>query len=38
MAEHDTTVIPVLDDRERPAGVITVDDVLEILLPTRWGQ
>ena len=38
MAEHDTTVIPVLDERERPAGIVTVDDVLEILLPTRWGS
>ena len=38
MAEHDTTVVPVVDDRERPVGIITVDDVLEILLPARWAD
>jgi CBS domain-containing protein len=37
MAQHDTTVIPVIDKRQRPAGVITADDVLELLLPARWS-
>jgi Mg/Co/Ni transporter MgtE len=38
MAEHDTTLIPVLDEHDRPAGIVSADDVLELLLPTRWGQ
>jgi CBS domain-containing protein len=33
MTDYDLTVVPVLDDRERPIGVITVDDVLELILP-----
>src|SRR5215475_2016961 len=32
MTDYDLTVIPVLDDAERPIGVITVDDVLEMLI------
>lgn len=38
MAQHDTTVVPVIDKRARPAGVITVDDVLELLLPAHWAH
>ena len=38
MAEHDTTLIPVLDEHDRPAGIVSADDVLELLLPTRWGR
>ena len=33
MTDYDLTVVPVLDDDERPIGVITVDDILELLLP-----
>ncbi len=33
MTDYDLTVVPVLDDQERPIGVITVDDVLEIVIP-----
>ncbi len=33
MTDYDLTVVPVLDDEERPIGVITVDDILELLLP-----
>jgi Mg/Co/Ni transporter MgtE len=33
MTDYDLTVVPVLDDEERPIGVVTVDDVLELLLP-----
>lgn len=33
MTDYDLTVIPVLDDEERPIGVMTVDDILELLLP-----
>lgn len=36
MADQDSAVIAVVDDRERPLGVVTVDDVLELLLPARW--
>jgi CBS domain-containing protein len=33
MTDYDLTVVPVLDMQERPIGVITVDDVLELLVP-----
>jgi CBS domain-containing protein len=33
MTDFDLTVVPVLDEGERPVGVITVDDVLELILP-----
>jgi CBS domain-containing protein len=33
MTDYDLTVVPVVDEQERPIGVITVDDVLELLLP-----
>ncbi len=33
MTDYDLTVVPVLDDDERPIGIITVDDVLELVAP-----
>ena len=33
MTDYDLTVLPVLDSEERPIGVITVDDVLELIIP-----
>jgi Mg/Co/Ni transporter MgtE len=35
---YDLTVVPVLDDEERPIGVVTVDDILELLLQPRGGR
>ena len=29
---------PVMDEQHRMVGVITVDDVLETLLPTGWRR
>ncbi len=33
MTDYDLTVVPVVDDEERPIGIITVDDVLELIAP-----
>ena len=33
MTDYDLTVVPVVDEAERPIGVITVDDVLELIIP-----
>ena len=33
MTDYDLTIVPVLDDDERPIGIITVDDVLELIAP-----
>lgn len=33
MTDYDLTIVPVVDDEERPIGIITVDDVLELIAP-----
>ena len=33
MTDYDLTVVPVVDEDERPIGIITVDDVLELIAP-----
>jgi CBS domain-containing protein len=38
MTDFDLTVVPVVDEDERVLGVITVDDVLEIVLPRGWRR
>jgi CBS domain-containing protein len=36
MTDYNLIAMPVLDGDGRPAGVIAVDDVLELLLPEEW--
>ena len=36
MTDYDLTVVAVTDEQERLVGVITVDDVLELVLPRGW--
>jgi CBS domain-containing protein len=38
MADYNLTAAPVVDARERILGVVTVDDVLEVMLPTGWRR
>jgi Mg/Co/Ni transporter MgtE len=38
MTDFDLTVVPVVDEEDRPLGVVTVDDVLELLLPRGWRR
>ena len=38
MTDYDLTVVPVVDEEERLLGVITVDDVLELVLPKNWRR
>jgi CBS domain-containing protein len=38
MTDFDLTVVPVVDEEQRVLGVITVDDVLEIVLPRGWRR
>ena len=38
MTDYDLTVVAVVDEHERLLGVITVDDVLELVLPTGWRR
>ncbi len=36
MADYNLTAIPVVDEHEQMVGVVTVDDVLEAMLPRGW--
>jgi hypothetical protein len=38
MTDFNLTVAPVMDEEHHMVGVITVDDVLEMLLPTGWRR
>jgi Mg/Co/Ni transporter MgtE len=36
MTDFNLVALPVVDEQDRMVGVITVDDVLELMLPTGW--
>ena len=38
MADYNLTSIPVVDESKRMLGVVTVDDVLEQMLPRGWRK
>jgi hypothetical protein len=38
MADYNLTSIPVVDEQKRMLGVVTVDDVLEAMLPRGWRR
>jgi Mg/Co/Ni transporter MgtE len=38
MADYNLTAIPVADERGQMLGVVTVDDVLEAMLPRGWRR
>jgi CBS domain-containing protein len=38
MTDFDLTVVGVVDDERRLQGVVTVDDVLELVLPQSWRR
>jgi Mg/Co/Ni transporter MgtE len=38
MTDYNLVMLPVLDDDERLVGVVTVDDVLELTLPSGWRR
>ena len=38
MTDYNLVMLPVLDDEERLVGVVTVDDVLELTLPSGWRR
>jgi Mg/Co/Ni transporter MgtE len=38
MTDYNLVMLPVIDDDERLVGVVTVDDVLELTLPSGWRR
>jgi len=38
MSDYNLTSAPVVDEQERMIGMVTVDDVLEVMLPKGWRR
>jgi CBS domain-containing protein len=38
MADYDLTVAAVVDQHHRPLGIVTVDDLLELMIPGDWRR
>ncbi|MFD7290534.1 magnesium transporter MgtE N-terminal domain-containing protein [Streptomyces sp. NPDC059863] len=38
MTDYNLLTVPVVDDEDRILGVITVDDVLEVIIPSDWRR
>ncbi|MFI5272937.1 MAG: magnesium transporter [Ktedonobacterales bacterium] len=38
MADHDLLALPVVDDEGRMLGIVTVDDAIDVILPTAWKK
>jgi CBS domain-containing protein len=38
MTDYNLTTLPVVDEHDRMVGIITVDDVLEEMLPSGWRR
>lgn len=38
IAKYNLIALPVLDDDEKMKGIITVDDAIDIILPTAWKK
>lgn len=38
MTDFDLTIVPVVDEEDRVLGIVTVDDVLELVLPEGWRR
>jgi Mg/Co/Ni transporter MgtE len=38
MTDYNLTTLPVVDEHQRMVGLITVDDVLEQMLPSGWRR
>jgi Mg/Co/Ni transporter MgtE len=38
MTDYDLTIVGVTDEEQRLQGVVTVDDVLELVLPRGWRR
>jgi len=36
LASYDLVSVPVVDEKHRLVGVVTIDDVLDYLLPDDW--
>jgi CBS domain-containing protein len=38
MTDFDLTIVPVVDEEDQVLGIVTVDDILELVLPEGWRR
>ncbi len=38
VAKYDILAIPVIDDKKRIKGIVTIDDALDVIIPTKWKK
>ena len=38
IAKYNLMAVPVLDAQDHLAGIVTVDDAIDIILPTAWKK
>lgn len=38
VAKYDILAVPVVDDKKRIKGIVTIDDALDVIIPTKWKK
>jgi Mg/Co/Ni transporter MgtE len=38
IADEDLVALPVIDDNDLLLGIVTVDDAIDVILPTAWKK
>jgi CBS domain-containing protein len=38
MTDYNLVSLPVVDGDDRPIGIVSVDDILELMLPDDWRR
>jgi magnesium transporter len=38
MAKYDLLSVPVVDKEDKLKGVVTIDDIIDLVVPARWKQ
>ena len=38
IADEDLVALPVVDDENKMLGIVTVDDAIDVILPTAWKK
>jgi len=38
VSKYDILAVPVVDDKRRIKGIVTIDDALDVIIPTKWKK
>ena len=38
VAKYDILAVPVVDEQRRLRGIVTIDDALDVIIPTKWKK